>query len=88
MTTVGEGKFQYDVDRDWLRHKPAFWELGQCADVGVDSQDRVWLFSRSKHPVTCWTTAGHFIGSWGDLGLEKGEFRIPHGVFIDKDDNI
>jgi len=88
MTTVGEGKFQYEVDRDWLRHKPAFWELGACADVGVDSQDRVWLFSRSKHPVTCWTTEGQFIGSWGDLGLDKGEFRVPHGVFIDKDDNI
>jgi DNA-binding beta-propeller fold protein YncE len=88
MTTVGEGKFTYEVDRDWLRHKPAFWELGQCADIGVDSQDRVWLFSRSKHPVTCWTSEGQFVGSWGDLGQDKGEFRVPHGVFIDKDDHI
>jgi DNA-binding beta-propeller fold protein YncE len=48
----------------------------------------VWLFSRSKHPVTCWTADGHFIGSWGDLGLDKGEFRVPHGLMIDKDDNI
>ena len=63
MTIVGEGKFRYEVDRDWLRNKPAFWELGQCADVGVDSNDRIWLFSRSKHPVTCWTTDGQFIGS-------------------------
>jgi|TARA_B100000959_G_scaffold59100_1_gene62005 DNA-binding beta-propeller fold protein YncE len=88
MTIVGEGKFRYEVDRDWLRNKPAFWELGQCADVGVDSNDRIWLFSRSKHPVTCWTTDGQFIGSWGDLGLDKGEFRVPHGVFIDEDDHI
>ena len=88
MTIVGEGKFQYEVDRDWLRHKPAFWELGQCADVGVDSSDRIWLFSRSKHPVTCWTTDGYFIGSWGDLGPLEGEFRVPHGVFIDFEDHI
>ncbi len=88
MTIVGEGKFQYEVDRDWLRNKPAFWELGQCADVGVDSKDRIWLFSRSKHPVTCWSADGQFIGSWGDLGLDKGEFRVPHGVFIDGDDHI
>jgi len=88
MTTVGEGKYTYEVDRDWLRHKPAFWELGQCADVGVDSQDRVWLFSRSKHPVTCWTADGKFIGSWGDHGNEPGEFRVPHGVYIDSEDNI
>ena len=63
MTIVGEGKFRYEVDQDWLRNKPAFWELGQCADVGVDSKDRIWLFSRSKHPVTCWTPDGEFIGS-------------------------
>lgn len=88
MTTVGEGKYTYEVDRNWLRHKPAFWELGQCADVGVDSQDRVWLFSRSKHPVTCWTADGKFIGSWGDHGNEPGEFRVPHGVYIDAEDNI
>jgi len=88
MTIVGEGKFQYEVDRDWLRHKPAFWELGQCADVGVDSQDRVWLFSRSNNPVSCWTTDGEFIGSWGDRGPLAGEFRVPHGVYIDSEDNI
>ena len=88
MTIVGEGKFRYEIDQDWLRNKPAFWELGQCADVGVDSKERIWLFSRSKHPVTCWTTDGKFIGSWGDLGLDKGEFRVPHGVFIDGDDHI
>jgi len=88
MTTVGEGKYRYEVDTEWLRHKPAFWELGQCADVAVDSQDRVWLFSRSKHPVSCWTSEGRFIGSWGDHGLEKGEFRVPHGIFIDAEDHI
>ena len=40
------------------------------------------------HPVTCWTADWQFIGSWGYLGLDKGEFRVPHGLFIDKDDHI
>lgn len=89
MTTVGDGKFKYEVDRDWLlRGVPKYWDLGQCADVAVDSEDIVWVFSRSKHPVTAWTTDGEFVGSWGDLGPLDGEFRVPHGIFIDKEDNI
>ena len=58
MTQVGEGKFKYEVDQNWLRYKPKFWELGQIADVAIDSKDRVWLFSRSKHPITCWEKDG------------------------------
>jgi sugar lactone lactonase YvrE len=89
MTTVGDGDHRYEVDRDWLlRNVPAFWDLGQCADVAVDSKDRVWLFSRSKHPVTCWTTDGKFIGSWANQGDLPGEFRVPHGIYIDYEDTI
>lgn len=89
MTTVGDGKFKYEVDRDWLlRNVPKWWDLGQCADVATDSQDRVWVFSRSKHPVTCWSPEGEFIGSWGDGGDQPGEFRVAHGIFIDGEDNI
>ena len=69
MTTVGDGDFKYEVNRDWLlRNVPRYWDLGQCADVAVDSEDIVWLFSRSEHPVTCWTTDGEFVGSWADKG--------------------
>tara|TARA_B100000427_G_C15463762_1_gene575272 strand:- start:52 stop:960 length:909 start_codon:yes stop_codon:yes gene_type:complete len=88
MAKVGEGKFKYEVDQNWLRYKPKFWELGQIADVALDSKDRVWLFSRSKHPITCWEKDGKFIGSWGNLGLDKDEFRVPHGMYIDSDDSI
>ena len=48
------------------KKKPKFWNLVQCADVGIDSHDNVWLFSRSKHPITYWTNDGDFIGSWGN----------------------
>jgi DNA-binding beta-propeller fold protein YncE len=89
MTTVGDGDFKYEVDRDWLlRNTPRYWDLGQCADVAVDSTDTVWVFSRSEHPVTAWTTDGEFVGSWGDRGPLEGEWRVPHGMFIDSEDNI
>ena len=88
MKLVGNGKYKYEVDRDWLRKKPKFWNLGQCADVGIDSHDNVWLFSRSKHPITYWTNDGDFIGSWGNSGDQYGEFKVPHGLYVDSQDKI
>ena len=45
MTVVGDGINRYEVDRDWLRKKPEFWSMGECADVAVDSHDRLWPVS-------------------------------------------
>jgi streptogramin lyase len=85
---VGSGDFQYELDEGWPKKIPTYWNLDQCADVATDSQDRVWVFSRGLHPVTVWSPDGQFEGSWGNLGNQPGEFRVPHGIFIDKQDNI
>jgi DNA-binding beta-propeller fold protein YncE len=81
-TIVGTGDHKYELDDSWPK-MPDFWEFTLCSDVAVDSQDRVWVFSRGKHPVTAWTRDGDFIGSWGE-----GEYKDPHGIFIDPQDNI
>ncbi|MEX0762213.1 MAG: peptidyl-alpha-hydroxyglycine alpha-amidating lyase family protein [Dehalococcoidia bacterium] len=88
MAIVGEGDFRYEVDTSWPKKIPEYWTLGLCSDVAVDSQDRVWVYSRGKHPVTIWTADGEFIGSWGNQGNSPGEFKVPHGIFIDSDDNV
>lgn len=82
MTIVGDGDFRYEVVTDWPQ-MPEWWSFGLASDVAVDSKDRVWVFSRGKHPVTAWSKDGAFIGSWGETF-----FREPHGMFIDKEDNI
>lgn len=89
MTIVGDGKFKYEVDRNWLlRGVPKYWDLAAIPDVAIDSEGLVWVFSRSEHPVSCWSPDGEFVGSWGDLGQQPGEFRVPHGIFIDNEDSI
>ncbi len=82
MTTVGDGDFRYEVVTDWPQ-MPEWWSFGLASDVAVDSKDRVWVYSRGNHPVTCWTKDGALVGSW-----REGFFREPHGIFIDKEDNI
>ena len=81
-TIVGTGDYKYEFDDSWPK-LPSFWDLSRCSDVAVDSKDRVWVFSRGKHPVSAWTAGGDFVGSWGE-----GEYKDPHGIYIDRQDNI
>ena len=47
MRTVGEGKFVYQETKSWGKF-PAGWTNFDIAAVGVDSQDSVYAFARSK----------------------------------------
>ena len=42
-TTVGAGKYTYDVDEDWAK-LPEGWEMPAAAVYG-DSKDRVFCFN-------------------------------------------
>ncbi|MFW6195384.1 MAG: peptidyl-alpha-hydroxyglycine alpha-amidating lyase family protein [Chloroflexota bacterium] len=83
MTIVGDGDLKFELDPDWPRGMPEAWLFTLASDVAVDSRDRVFVFSRGRHPVTVWTPDGDFITSWGE-----GEFKDPHGIYIDASDNI
>ena len=85
---VGDGEFKYEVEENWPKKIPEYWTLGQCADIDVDADDNIWVFSRNLHPVTKWSNDGEFLGSWGNLGYQKGEFRVPHGLNIDPEGYI
>ena len=43
-TTVGTGKYTYEVDEDWAK-LPEGWEMPAAAVYG-DSKDRVYCFNR------------------------------------------
>ncbi len=63
-----------------LPHPMSFKE---ATSVAVDSQDRVYVFSRGNWPVMVFDVDGNFLETWGE-----GEFVRPHGIFIDGDDNL
>ena len=78
----GQGTHQYTVQENWWT-LPEGWEFGWVPAVAVDSQDRVYVYSRSEHPMVVFDRDGNFIDSWGDDILKDA-----HGIFIDADDNI
>ena len=81
MATVGTGKYTYELMEGWGR-LPEGWTLGQTAIV-TDSQDRVYLFNRSEHPLIVLDRDGNFLTSWGE-----GVLTAAHGMFMDADENL
>jgi hypothetical protein len=73
---VGESTLTYELVAGW-EQLPTGWTHGDVAGVATDSQDRVFVFNRSEHPVIIYDRDGHFLGSWGE-----GVFTRPHGITI------
>ena len=83
MTTILEsGDFKYEVKMDWAK-LPEGWSFHEVADVAVDSKDRVYVFSRGKHPLIVFDREGNFLSSWGE-----GVFKRPHGVTVGPDETL
>ncbi len=74
--------FGYEADDHWAQ-LPAGWGWIEVAAVATDSKDRVFVFSRGKHPLMVFDRSGTFIDSWGDE-----LFPCAHGLFIGPDDAV
>ena len=72
----------YAANASWAQ-LPEGWSFTEVVGVATDSRDRVFVFSRSEHPVTIFGRDGQFVDSWGE-----GEFVRPHGLHIGPDDSV
>jgi len=63
MATIGSGDFIYEMMDDWAK-LPEWWTIGQ-AEPACDSQDRVYIFNRSDHPLMVFDREGNFLQEWG-----------------------
>jgi sugar lactone lactonase YvrE len=83
-TTLGSGKFTYDVDKEWGRRVGGLSEFGLVSGVAGDSQDRVYLFIRAPvAEILVLDPEGKLLGRWG-----AGQFVEPHMISIDGRDEI
>ena len=79
---VGSGRHTYHVNENWAQ-VPDGIEFKPAA-VAVDSQDRVFAFSRSDtHPVVIFDRNGKYEGSWG-----AGLFKYPHAIRFNAEDTV
>jgi DNA-binding beta-propeller fold protein YncE len=76
MTTVGSGKYTYELIQDWPKLPPGE-ALGIVSTVATDSQDRVYAFQRQDPPVMVFDREGNYLNCWG-----IGAITDPHGMTI------
>ena len=81
MATIGSGDFTYEVLDNWAK-LPEGWTIGQ-AEPACDSQDRVYIFNRSDHPLMVFDREGNFLREWG-----KEYLTDAHGIYISGEDLI
>lgn len=82
MASFGAGNLRYDVVDNWAK-KPRGWPYTDVVGVATDARDRVYVFTRSAHPVMVFDKDGAFVRSWGE-----GRFVWPHGIHIDAAQNV
>lgn len=56
---------------------------GEAAGVAVNSKGHIYLFQRTKPMLAEYDEAGNFLRS-----IAEGVFQHPHGLRIDRDDNL
>src|SRR5881409_1487257 len=64
MTTVGSGRYTYEVHEKWAV-LPTGWTFGPVSAVATDSQDRVYAFQRKDPPIVVFDRNGQYLTSWG-----------------------
>ena len=86
---LGEGDYRYELVDGWPK-VPEGWELKAVSDAAVDSQGRIYAFSRGKHPLTVCSKDGDFLTSWGygEFGVTPHIVSQSHAIFITPDDQV
>jgi DNA-binding beta-propeller fold protein YncE len=79
---LGSGNFRYQVVEDWPK-LPNDFILGDVAGAVVDSQQRIFCYTRGPNPIVVLDKAGCLLDSWG-----HGVFGGTHGIGIGIDDTI
>jgi DNA-binding beta-propeller fold protein YncE len=79
---IDAGERQYELVEDWGQ-LPRGWIWGQVGAVGVDSRDRVHVFTRTNHPYMIFDQSGRLEWSWG-----QEIFEDAHGICVAPDDNV
>ena len=62
MRRVGSGKFVYEEVKEWGQF-PDGWTVQDVPGVAVDSQDRVYAYTRHKDGVVVFDRDGTFLAS-------------------------
>ena len=79
MTTVGTGKYTYQLTENWATLPPGE-TFGNVSAVATDSQDRVYVFQRKEPPVLVFGRDGTYLRGWGRDASFSIYFTVAFGM--------
>jgi DNA-binding beta-propeller fold protein YncE len=79
---VAPPELGYRLSQDFFQVPPT-WNPGEASGVAVDSKGHIWLFQRASPRLSEFDGHGKFLRS-----LPDALFDHPHGLRIDRDDNL
>jgi DNA-binding beta-propeller fold protein YncE len=72
----------FEADAAWAK-LPNGWSFREVAGIATDSRSRVYVFSRSEHPMMVFDSEGNFITSWGeDVFVKAHNVRVSPDGFV------
>jgi len=72
----------YEADSEWAK-VPNGWDFREVAGVATDAKARVYVFSRSEHPMMVFDEDGEFVASWGEKVFTKAHnVRVSPDGFV------
>ncbi len=77
---------KFDTDGNWLTDLP--YTFNNPTGVEVDSEGFVYVADTDNHRVHKFDSNGMNITSWGEYGLEDGQFVDPYRLDVDAEGNI
>ena len=72
----------FEADADFFQ-LPAGWNFEQTPGVAVNSAGHIYVFTRGDHALLEFDSDGNYVGELG-----HGLFDTPHGLRVDRDDNV
>jgi DNA-binding beta-propeller fold protein YncE len=78
----GSGKYTYELVEPWAK-LPEGESFIDVVGLSIDSDDKVYVFNRSKRPMIVFDRNGNEVASWGE-----GLFKRPHGSLMTADGYI
>ena len=79
---VSYGEYVYEHVPGWAP-LPDGWEWNHVVGVGVDSQDNIYAYNRSAHPMIVLDKGGSIQATWGE-----DVFTTAHHLFVGPDDTL
>jgi sugar lactone lactonase YvrE len=78
----GSGKYTYELVDPWAKLPDGETFVDVCG-ISVDSEDKIYVFNRSKSPMIVFDAKGNELSRWG-----QGLFKRPHGSYLSADNHI